>query len=421
MTHSPIPALGALAFLLAASNPAGATDGYFANGYGTNYKAMGGAGVALYLGAQAPATNPASLAFLGRRFDIGVEAFNPNRQFSVTGSPSGYPGTFGLAPGTVESGSKYFPVPALGANWKVGENGAFGIAAYGNGGMNTDYAAPVFGAGATGVDLSQMFLAPTFSYRFESRHAVGVSAILAYQRFQAKGLLAFSPMSSAPSKLTNKDHSNSYGAGVKVGYLGEWSDQLSVGLSYQSRIGMTAFDEYAGLFAENGAFDIPQTFTGGIAIKPADKVTLAMDVQWINYESVKSVSNDFLPNLGTSRLGMVNGAGFGWHNMTVYKGGLQVAANKDWTVRAGYSYAHQPIRENEVLINILAPGVMEHHVTAGVTRNFSNGRALNLAIVRAIPKSITGPNNLEVPNRQTIELKMDQWEVDLSYSFGIRK
>lgn len=42
----------------------------------------------------------------------------------------------------------------------------------------------------------------------------------------------------------------------------------------------------------------------------------------------------------------------------------------------------------------------------------------NFAIVRAIPKSVAGPNNLEVPDRQSIELKMDQWEFDVSYSFG---
>jgi long-chain fatty acid transport protein len=46
------------------------------------------------------------MVFLGQRYDLGIEVFNPNRQFSVTGSPSGFPGTFGLAPGTVESGSK---------------------------------------------------------------------------------------------------------------------------------------------------------------------------------------------------------------------------------------------------------------------------------------------------------------------------
>jgi long-chain fatty acid transport protein len=412
--------LGLLAVVtfVAAAAPSWATDGYFATGYGTNYKAMAGAGVALALGTQAPATNPAAMAFLGRRYDVGVAVFNPDRQFSVTGAPSGFPGTFGLAPGTVESGSPYFLIPSLGANWRLGENGSFGISAYGNGGMNTSYAAPVFGVAPAGVDMAQMFLAPTYAYKLRPRHAVGVSALLAYQRFEARGLQAFAPFSSDASNLTNNHHANSYGAGVRVGYLGELMSWLSVGASYQSRINMTRFDEYSGLFAEKGGFDIPQAFTGGIAVKPADKLTAAFDVQWINYESVKSVGNDFLPNLATAPLGASAGAGFGWHDMTVYKAGLQYEASPDWTLRAGYSYGREPIRENEVLINILAPGVTEQHVSAGLTRILKKGRALNLAIVRAIPKAVHGPNNLEVPNRQSIELKMDQWEFDLSYSFG---
>jgi long-chain fatty acid transport protein len=180
---------------------------------------------------------------------------------------------------------------------------------------------------------------------------------------------------------------------------------------------MTELDKYAGLFAEQGGFDIPQTFTGGVAVKPSDRLTVALDVQWINYEGVRSVANDFLPNLAMSPLGTDAGAGFGWHDLTVYKAGLQYAA-KSWVWRGGYSYAQQPIRENEVLINILAPGVMEHHVSAGLSRIFKNGRMLNLAIVRAIPKSVSGPNNLEAPGQQSIELKMDQWEFDISYSFG---
>jgi long-chain fatty acid transport protein len=418
MKREQIMSLLLVGAFLAAAAPARATDGYFANGYGTNYKAMSGAGVALSLGTQAPATNPAAMAFLGKRYDVGLEVFNPNRQFSVTGSPSGFPGTFGLAPGKVESGSRYFPIPSLGANWKVGENGSFGVSAYGNGGMNTSYAAPVFGAGPAGVDMSQMFLAPTYAHKLGPHHALGVSAILAYQRFEAKGLQAFSSFSSDTDCLTNNRHANSYGAGVRVGYLGELADWLSVGASYQSRINMSKFDEYAGLFAEGGGFDVPPTFTGGIAVKPADKLTVALDVQWINYESVKSVGNDFLPNLAVAPLGTSEGAGFGWHDMTVYKAGLQYEASRDWTLRAGYSYGRQPIRDNEVLINILAPGVMEQHVSAGVTRAIKKGQAFNLAIIRAIPKSVTGPNNLEAPNRQSIELRMDQWELDLSYSFG---
>jgi len=406
-------AIGALAL----AGTASATDGYFATGYGTHYKGLAGAGVALHLGPQGVATNPASAAFLGKRFDVGLAVFNPNRQFSVSGVPSGLPGTFGLAPGTVESQSSYFPIPSLGASWTVGDGGALAIAAYGNGGMNTDYAAAVFGSAPAGVDLSQLFLAPTYAHRF-GRHAVGASAILAYQRFEARGLAGFSPFSSDPSHLSDNDHASAFGAGVRLGYIGEIAPWLSIGASYQSRIQMGRFDSYSGLFAEHGGFDIPQTAVGGIALMPDERWTLALDVQWINYEGVASVSNDFLPNLAMAPLGMEDGAGFGWHDMTIYKAGLQFESDESWTWRAGYSYGRQPIRDDEVLINILAPGVMEHHLTLGLSRALGERQALHFAVTRAIPKSFAGGNNLEVPGAQSIELQMDQWELDLSFSFG---
>jgi len=99
---------------------AGATNGYFAHGYGTHYKGLAGAGVALHLNSLAGATNPAPLVFVGKRYDLGLAVFNPNRFYSVTGNPSGFPGTFGLAPGAVESDSTVFPIPHLGANWELG-------------------------------------------------------------------------------------------------------------------------------------------------------------------------------------------------------------------------------------------------------------------------------------------------------------
>jgi long-chain fatty acid transport protein len=231
---------------LTVPGPAFATDGYFAHGYGTENKAMAGAGVALSLNTLAPATNPAGLAFLGTRYDVGFAVFSPNREFSVTGLPSGFPGTFGLAPGTVESGSTAFPVPSMGASWRAGENGAFGVAVYGNGGMNTDYAEPVFGFAPVGVDLSQLFVAPTYAHRLSGKHALGLSLIGAYQRFEARGLQAFRPMSSDGTSLTNNDHAHSYGIGARVGYQGHLSSWLSVGAAYQTPVAMTDFLEAPG-------------------------------------------------------------------------------------------------------------------------------------------------------------------------------
>src|SRR5512137_2721640 len=111
-------ALAALLALIAA--PALATDGYFQLGYGTAQNGMGGAGVALSLNTMAPATNPAGNAWV-TGYDLSISVFSPDREFTVTGAPSGYPGTFGLQPGNVKSGDNVFLMPSIGANWKLND------------------------------------------------------------------------------------------------------------------------------------------------------------------------------------------------------------------------------------------------------------------------------------------------------------
>jgi len=408
-------ALVALLALIAA--PALATDGYFQLGYGTAQNGMGGAGVALSLNTMAPATNPAGNAWV-TGYDLSVALFNPNREFTVTGTPSGYPGTFGLTPGTVKSGTSVFLMPSIGANWKLNDKMTFGIALYGNGGMNTNYDASVFYAGRTGVNLMQMYVAPTFTYKVAEGHAFGLSPVLGYQRFQVEGVGSFAPYSSSPGNLSNRGFDTSLGWGVRIGYLGKLTPWLSVGGSYQTEMEMSKFKNYEGLYAEQGDFDIPANWTVGVAIKPVESFTVAFDVQQIYYSKTESIGNTLLPNLMTARLGDDGGAGFGWKDVTAYKLGLQWAATPGLTVRAGYAYAKQPIPESEVLFNILAPGVIEQHITVGASANVGAKTKVNFAVVRALSKSVTGPNPLEVPGKQTIELKMDQWVFDLGLSFG---
>jgi long-chain fatty acid transport protein len=392
-----------------------ATNGYFSHGYGIKYKGLAGAGVALWLGPLAAATNPAAMVLVGKRYDVSLSFFNPNRQYTVTGAPSGFPGTFGLAPGAVESDGKLFVIPSLAANWMLSDNSSIGVSIYGNGGMDTNYDYPTFGFKPAGVDLSQLFVAPTFAFEVAGRHSFGVTPILAFQRFEANGLQAFGPFSSAPTKLSNNSADPAFGFGGRIGYLGEWIDFLSVGASYQTKIKMGEFDDYAGLFAEQGDFDIPANWTVGIGLG-FEQMGLVFDVQQILYSDIKSVGNPMLPNLMQAQLGNDNGAGFGWEDMTVLKGGIYFQTSGGWTWRAGYSKGEQPIPEKEVLFNILAPGVIEQHLTLGFTKALGN-KEIDFAIMRAFSKSVSGGNPLEVPGRQTIELKMDQWEFGVGFSF----
>lgn len=419
-------AAGALILGLAVgAAPAHATNGYFAHGYGTHYSGMAGAGAALSLNTMASATNPAALAFLGKRVDIGVAVFKPNRSYAVTGNPSGFPGTFGLTPGSWESDNTTFFIPSLGANFKVGENGAFGIALYGNGGMNTDWPNEVFYAGNAGVDLSQMFVAPTYAIRLAENHGLGLTAIGAVQWFQANGLASFSPFSTDPTSLTENGKSYSYGGGLRFGYMGNLSPYFSVGASYQTKIWMSEFDKYAGLFAQKGDFDIPANWVVGVAIKPTENLDIAVDYQQILYGDIPAIANPMMPALGACMMGQVGscmggpqGPGFGWQDMGVIKIGAQLRTGNGWTWRAGYSYGEQPIPESEMMFNILAPGVIEQHVTAGFSKAFGT-QEISFAVMRGLEKTISGPNALEAPNQQTIDLQMDQWQFELSWGFGI--
>jgi long-chain fatty acid transport protein len=393
-----------------------ATDGYFMPGYGTGQKGMAGAGVALLFGPSDTANNPAAGVFSGQGIDFGVAAFSPNRQFEVVGTPSGFPGAFGLEPGIVVSDSHWFPVPHVAVGWSLGGAIAFGVAMYSNGGMNTTYNESVFGGSSpTGVNLSQVFVAPNASIKFSSTQSVGASVVVAYQRFDARGLQPFTALSSAPAKVTNNATADSFGAGLRVGYLANLS-YFTLGAAYQSRITMGKLENFSGLFAEQGGFDIPSNWVTGFAVRPFRGLDIAVDVQRINYSEVKSIANPMLPNLQAARLGDENGAGFGWKDMTIVKTGVQYHAAPSLLLRAGYSYGEQPIPESEMMFNILAPGVIEQHVTAGFTKAVGARGALHAAVTRALSHTVSGPNALEAPGAQQIRLTMDQWDFEIGYS-----
>jgi long-chain fatty acid transport protein len=402
-------------FLLSVASIASATNGYFTHGYSIKNKALAGAGVALPLDSLAASMNPAGMVSVGTRIDIGLTVFNPNREYTVQGNPSPPP-AFGLTPGTVESDSEWFLIPAMGFNKMMNDNNSLGISIFGNGGMNTDYDKKTFyGSSPTGVDLMQLFVAPTYAVRLHPKHAVGISPILAYQSFEAQGLEAFQGFSNSPSKLTNNGHDESFGYGVRIGYLGEILPNLFLGASYQTKIFMDEFDDYKGLFAEKGDFDIPSNWTIGLAYKATPALTFVADVQTIYYSDVDSISNPLLNNLFRSKLGRDNGAGFGWDDMTVFKCGVQWQSSEDWIWRGGFSYGEQPIPDSQVLFNILAPAVIEYHATLGVTKKIGKNHEMDFTIMRAFPEEISGPNPLDP--QQTIKLKMDQWEFSVGYSY----
>lgn len=394
----------ALVAACVAAFPAYATNGYFLPGFGIRSQGMGGVGIAYGRDSLSTAANPANAVNTGMRGDLGFAVFNPER-FAAVGSDAGGVSPFGFY-GAVESDAKYFIMPEMGMSMPLDDRMHVAIAVVGNGGMNTTYRENFFSYPGTnpdtpdrdntlGIDMMQLLIPITMAYKVNENHSVGASLVLAETRFRAYGLDAFKLFDSPPpgfdmtitadrDRLTNQGFDYSYGAGIRLGWLGEFmDDKITVGLTYASKTYMSKFDKYRGLFAEQGDFDIPENYGIGIAIKPTKNLVIAADVMRINFSDIASVGNrgmhtknpgDVLGVTGvpsvvdpTKELGNDQGMGFGWRDQMVYKLGVQYGVNNRLVVRAGYNYGKSPIPDDQVTFNTLAPATVEKHYTLGFT------------------------------------------------------
>jgi long-chain fatty acid transport protein len=408
-----IAALTALALLPGISF---ATVGYFAHGYGMKSIGMGGVGIALPQDALAAAANPAGMVLVGDRYDVGLTLFRPDREASISGSGAPVNGTYDA------NGKSNFFVPEFGYNKMMNPDLSLGVSVYGNGGMNTTYdgGIPLFGTGRAGVDLSQLFVAPTLSAKLDRTHSIGLSLNLAYQRFKAEGLQNFTApvgdpaqFSESPDSLTNTGYDTSTGWGIRLGWTGQVVTGLTLGATWQSKTNMSRFDKYKGLFAEQGDFDIPENFGFGAAFQATPALTIAADVMRIKYSGVPAIANS---GANQTLFGSDNGPGFGWEDMTVYKIGANYVVHPGLTLRGGFATGSQPIPSSDTLFNILAPGVVENHLTLGATWTMADKSEMTVGYMHAFGKTVNGSNSIPPAfGGGEANLKMQQNSIGIAY------
>ncbi len=482
-----------------AAPAAHATNGYFVTGNSAKSNGMGGASIAYAQDAMASASNPSGIALVGNRIDAGIMLFNPLRDgqldatgLDVNGATGGMVTGGGADSGKVNSGATLFAIPSAGFAFNMG-NMTVGMSIAANGGMNTRYnsniyaasLAPAIGCNATaatcsgsfpstgfagmleldpafggygpgavndgaldalytnpyaastlGVNLSQVIIAPTVATKINPDHAIGASLLVGYQRFRAYGLGMFQALSADTAHTTNKGDDDSWGAGVRLGWTGNITSNISLGAQYSSKIYMQEFERYAGLFAEQGDFDIPANFGVGLSVKMTPQTTVAFDVQRIQYGDVAAIANkgptgdQFMGALaqvllsppgafsGAGALGSDNGWGFGWEDITVYKLGINHELNSQWTVRGGVDIGENPIGDDQNMFNILAPGVVKNHLMLGFTYAPDQYSEISASVMHAFyeDQSYTyqGTGGF-APFSYDTKIGMDQNALELSY------
>ncbi len=429
----------AVAVALLSSNASYATNGMFMIGAGAKARSMGGVGITMHHDVFTTTANPATMTQIeGNRFDIGADIFIVSAEATMG---------VGNDKRTEESKTDFMTIadgvylmPALGATWNDGGDLSYGFTMVPVGGGGSRYTYNLYNcANSTpdtsplceeelGVNLMVMNINPTVALKLDEQNSIGATLIIGFQVFNASGLSQFTQFTTTQddtAKLTNRGEDYAYGAGVRLGWLGNFmQNKLVLGAAYTSQTYMSRFKKYSDLFAEQGKMNTPGNIGVGASYKINDEITVAMDINYIMYEDVPAVSNPgpdprsstaFPVDRATNALGRDQGLGFGWSNQTVFKVGVIYEYNPTWTLRAGWNYGKSPIDENtDILFSMVAPAVTQNHLTMGATWQMDKDMELSFSYVHAFEFEQKGPTYIN----SEASYKMSQ--ESLGASFGMR-
>ena len=414
----------ALACITGIAAPASvfATNGMFLIGTGTKSRGMGGVGITLSHDVMTSAANPATMSQLKKnRFDLGGDIFIPTIEAYMGQEPYTLREESKSQHATIAEGV-YF-MPNLGAGWVNGDwSYGFTMAPVGGGGtryntnlFNCANSSPKNCDDILGIDLMVMNINPTIAYKINKQHSIGATLIIGIQQFQAYGLTEFSKFTESGTSdyLTNNGLDYSYGAGIRLGWLGKFmNDKLTLGAEFTSQTYMTKFDKYKELFAEQGSLNTPGNIGLGIAYAATNELLVAMDINYIMYSGVAAISNAG-PNIGpgspfpvdsaTNGLGQDEGLGFNWSDQVVYKIGLAYQLNPQWELRGGWNYAKSPIDEStDILFTTVAPAIAQNHLTLGGTYFFKNEMELSFSYIHGFEYEQYGPTYINYEGGYTM-------------------
>lgn len=425
---------------MAVSVDAGATNGLFLPGYGARSVGMGGTSIAISQGAMDPASNPANIAGMGEKLEIGAGIFNPPRRAYVDAEGS----FFGDKTAEMRSERDWFLIPSAGYTVPLNSDLTFGVTAYGNG-LGVYYKPNGYDFnevtdGHISINLVQMIVPFTLAYKADETLSYGASFVFAAQAFKADGFGSFSSVTSDLDNYTDNGLDYSYGAGVRLGITKKYPGKnLTLGGYYASRTYMTEFDDYRGLFAEQGDLDIPSHFGVGIAYEITPRYLVAMDLVRIQWSEVAAIGNKG-PEVYTGetlstaaagevgQLGRDDGMGFGWEDQTVIKIGFRYQYTTDTDFSIGFNYGKTPIPQDQLAFGVIGPAVTEKHLSLGYGTKL-NGYTLfgakeaelNISYLHAFKNKMSGlsPLGTRESDGQTFagyaEFEMYQNQLEISY------
>jgi long-chain fatty acid transport protein len=326
----------------------GFSQGFQVNFQGQQQQGMGGAGSAL--------AQDAAILF----FNPGAASFHNSNEISVAMTPTIAKGTF-LEDNTNETAHTTSPVgtpfSAYGL-FQIKEDSKLklGLAVYTPFGSTVEWEEGWSGRFAlTRLKLLSIFVQPTISYRLTNKIGIGAGFVYSYGKVNLQKDL---PLQDASGEYGHAELSGSgNGFGFNVGLYIEPTKHLNFAITYRSQVNMNLKKGEADFTVPESLNDkfpdgrftssipLPSVFTFGVAVKPTEKLALALDANYVNWKAYDTLAFDYENN--TSSLEDTKSA-------RKYEGSIAVRLGAQYKVtpqiiaRLGIAYAMTPVQNGYV-------------------------------------------------------------------------
>lgn len=458
MTTRKIVASALISALAGGTQLAHATDVFRLEGYGAISRAMGGTAVAHDVGPAGMMTNPATLSLMadGDQAMIGLDLVTTD--IKVTNKTTGE----SVSSDSHANNRGPYVAPEAAFTKRLGA-WSFGVGAFAQGGLGTEYGNGSFlsratGGLATGLENSSRLLVLNIpfaaSFQVTEKLTIGGSIDAMWQGLNLDLLLGADQVGSligagrangslvgalgglpdlrgAHFSLTKDQFLGSgvdaWGYGGKLGMLYKASPDTTLGASYtfksqmndmEGRATLTAIDGIAGQIAFGGKiqikdFQMPAHVDLGVSQRLTSQWTVAADVSRVFWkDAMKDIKVAFTADAG-GNLNILLPQDY--KDQTIVSLGAAYQVNDSLTVRAGGRYASQALLSSTLFAVI--PATPRKHLSAGLTYAFSKQSKLDFAYSHALKETM---DNTSLPNTSApIEVTHAQNNatVNFRYSF----
>lgn len=272
------------------------------------------------------------------------------------------------------------------------------------------------GVAQPGVTFGQMFASPPLSYT-ELTAAAKMSDLTAIS-FGGKVGFAYKPCEKLSfgfnySSPVTSTHKNGKAA---MDMSAQFNDAFAKMVGAYVGAGMPVDTARARVMASFAAMGInpalgmedeydleaelinPQSIGIGVGFKATEKLTIACDVEYINWKDAyekMALSLKNGKNANINRLMGINGAfnvdfPMEWKDAIMFRIGLEHKCTDKFTGRVGYAFGSNPV-PSETVFSIF-PAIVESHITLGGTYDFTQAMSLHVAYETTLNNSQTASN-----------------------------